>query len=290
MAEGTGLPGVVIVGAMKSATTSLFRYLDEQPETFMAHPKETRFFSDKWEMGLEWYRGLFAGAAPGQLLGEASQNYTSPLFVEDAADRMARVIPDARLIYIVRHPVERTRSHYRHEVQRRRESRDLVTALREPGSVYLRQSSYASCLQPYIDRFPREQLLVIRFEDLVEPPWGAWSAVLRFLSLSERPLPEGEHNVSNDKGQWTRVMAWAKGRGVINSGRVARFPKPIRRLGKAVLTRGGSAHEERLAASRVAIPDELLAPVWEDAARLERWLGTPLWPETGTAVEVEASA
>jgi hypothetical protein len=289
MDEHGRMSDFVIIGAMKSATTSLFRWLDEQPETVMAHPKETRFFSDLWSNGPVWYAQKFEGAKPEQLLGEASQNYTDPVYAKDAAERMADLIPDARLIYIVRHPVERIRSHYRHEVQRRRESRTLLEAISDPGNPYLGQSSYAMCLQPYIDRFSREQILVVRFEDLVRPPAPAWSEVLRYLSLDDRPLPEGAHNVSADKAQWTRMMAWAKGRGLVNSRRIAKVPKPLRRAAKVVFARGGSSYARKLEASRVPIPEAPLAPMWEDIARLEAWLGSPLWPPGDAPARAKAA-
>ena len=277
MERESRLPGFVILGAMKSATTSLYRWLDEQPEVFMAHPKETRFFSDKWALGRDWYSGLFAAASPGRSLGEASVNYTDPTFASLAAERMSATIPDARLIYIVRPPVERLRSHYRHEVQRRREDRSLLEALSDPENAYAGHSSYHTCLQPYIERFPREQILVVRFEDLVRPPAPAWSAVLRFLSLADRPLPEGSHNVSSEKAQWTRLMAWAKRNRLISLRQVSRLPKPVRRVGRLLFARGGPSYLRKLDASRVPIPSELEAPLWEDLAKLEAWLGLPLW-------------
>jgi hypothetical protein len=283
------LPDFVIIGAMKSATTSLFRWLDEQPETCMAHPKETRFFSDLWSNGPEWYAERFGVAEPGQLLGDASQNYTSPGFAGIAAQRMAELIPDARLIYIVRHPVERIRSHYRHEVQRRRELRTLVEAISQPRNPYVGHSSYATCLQPYVDRFPRERLLVVRFEDLVNPPASAWTKVLEFLSLTDRPLPAGSYNVTADKAQWTPAMAWAKRRGVINSGRIARVPKPLRRVAKRVFAREGDGFAKQLEASREPIPPALLTPMWNDVARLEAWLGEALWQPGDTPAHLKAA-
>ncbi len=63
---------------MKSATTSLYRWLDEQPEVFMAHPKETRLLLGRLGPGPDWYSNLFADAVPGQMLGEASVNYSNP--------------------------------------------------------------------------------------------------------------------------------------------------------------------------------------------------------------------
>lgn len=288
MAEDRRRPDFVIIGAMKSATTSLFRWLDEQPETFMAHPKETRFFSDLWPNGLEWYLDKFAGARPDQLLGEATQNYTSPAFVPRAAERMAEIVPQAHLIYVIRHPVERLRSHYRWEVQHVREPRPFLEALRAPDNPYVPQSCYHRCLTPYIDRFPRERILTVRFEDLVRPPATAWSAVLRFLALGDRPLPEGAHNVTVEKAQWTRTMAWAKGRGLMPSRRVARVPSPIRRIGKRILTRRSDADGARIETSVAPIPDEILAPMWDDVARLEEWLGEPLWRPGEPAARAKA--
>jgi hypothetical protein len=284
------LPDVVIIGAMKSATTTLYQWLDDQPEVFMAHPKEMRFFTDLWSNGLDWYRDKFAEAQPGQLLGEATQNYTNPRLAPEAAERMARTIPGARLVYIVRHPEERLRSHYRHEVQRARERRPLVEALREPGNLYAAQSSYYTCLRPYIERFPRERISVVRFEDLTRPPAPAWTALLRSLSLAERPLPEGARNVGSQNAQWTRAMAWAKRRRLITLRQVSKLPSPVRRVGRLLLARGNRAYERRLAASRVPIPEGLLAPMWEDVARLEAWLGTELWTFDGATVGEQAAS
>lgn len=277
MAESERVPDVVIIGAMKSATTSLYRWLDEQPEVFMAHPKETNFFTDRWASGLSWYAEQFAEGSPGQLLGEASVNYTSPERATIAADRMASVIPHARIIYVIRHPVERIRSHYRHEVQRHRESRSLLDALQEPGNSYSGHSSYGTCLQPYIDRYPREQILVVRFEDLVAPSAPAWSATLRLLSLSDRPVPASAHNVSSEKAQFSSVMAWAKRRRLISFHQISRLPAPVRRVGKILFAHGGASYARKLDASRVPIPAELLTSVWEDVGRLEAWLGVRLW-------------
>jgi len=295
LSSGDRLPDFVIIGAMKSATTSLYRWLDEQPEVFMAHPKETRFFTDKWALGPEWYSGLFDGADPAQLLGEASVNYMDPSRAAASAERMTTLVPDARLIAVLRHPVDRMRSHYRHEVQRNREERGLLQALRDPDNPYVAHSKYYSCLLPYLERYPREQVLLVRFEDLVQPPAPAWSAVLRFLGLADRPCPEGAHNVSEKKRQRTRMMMWIIGRHrftrdrIISLRRVSGWPTPIRRVARLVFTRGGASYERRLDRSRVAIADELLTDMWDDLAQLETWLGTSLWAQQTLTPRKEAT-
>ena len=287
--EDQAFPDFVIVGAMKSATTSLYRWLDEQPEVFMAHPKDSSVLARTWPEALEWYGTRFADATAGQLLGEASVGYTDPTRAPTVAQRIERSIPSARLIYLIRQPVDRIRSHYRHEVQRRREDRSLLDAIREPGNPYVGHSRYFSCLQPYIERFPREQILVLRFEDLVDPAGPAWTKALAFLSLPDRPMPQQAHNVSSDKTQWTHLMAWAKRNHLITLKQVSRLPRPARRLGRALLTRKGATNVQRLDESRAEIPAELVDPVWEDVARLETWLGVPLWSRSNDAARTVTS-
>jgi Sulfotransferase family len=289
VSDALRLPDVVIVGAMKSATSTLFWWLDHQPEIVMAHPKETNFFTTRWSNGVTWYAAQFTDALSGQLLGEASVNYTNPELSTVAAERMARMIPGARLIYVLRHPVDRIRSHYRHEVQRHREFRPLLDVLREPGNAYVGHSAYHSCFAPYIERFPRDQLLVVRFEDLVRRSGPAWSAVLRFLSLPERPMPEDAHNVGSEHRQWTGAFAFAMRHRLVTFPRIARLPMPIRRFGKRIVTRGGRTYESRLEASEVPIPDELLRGMWADVARLESWLGSPLWSPDRETVPLQES-
>jgi sulfotransferase family protein len=281
MSEGR-LPDFVIVGAMKSATSTLYQWLRARPDVHMAWPKETNYFAvpKSWELGIEWYRDQFAEAAAGQLAGEASVIYTSPQYGDVAAERMAAAIPNARLIYIVREPIQRLRSHYRHEAQRHRETRSLIECLSEPGNTYLGHSLYHARLEPYARLFPREQILVLRFDDLVRESNPAWFEAQRFLGLPEQPAPGTAHNVTADKTQWTKTLLWMREHGVFTFARAAKLPTPIRKFGKRVFTRGGETFRGVLDESDSAIPPELLRPLWDDVSRLEEWLGVdePLWP------------
>jgi hypothetical protein len=281
------LPDFVIIGAMKSATSTLYHWLEEQPECFLATPKETNFFGVEkdWERGIGWYAGLFAGARDEQLTGEASVIYTVPSVAERAAERMRATIPNAKLIYVVREPVERIRSHYRHEVQRHRETRSLHDAVSEPGNEYVGTSRYFACLAPYIDRFPREQILVVSYEELVRAPYPGWSAVLRFLGLADRPSPGTAHNVTAESEAWTGALLWLRRVGVFSFRRAAMLPTPIRKLGKRVFTRGGATFERKLERSQAPVPPEVIDEVGRDAERLDAWLGRerPLWAQPTTA-------
>lgn len=277
MSVGRRLPDFVIIGAMKCGTTSLFRWLGAQPEVWLPEIKEPHFFSrdDRWRRGIDWYASLFAQAGPDFVTGEASASYSDPHRSPVAADRMARLLPDARLIYLVRDPVERLRSHYRHEVQRSRERRPLVEALRDPDNPYLRSSLYHRALAPYLDRFPWERVLVARLEDLIGG--SAWNQVLTHIGLPHRAPPREVHNVSSEKAGFTRPMLrlWESGLGR----RLATVPRPVRALGRRLLLRRSPRYAALLRRSLTPIPDGLLEPIRLDERRFAERVGwtDPVW-------------
>ncbi len=268
----------VVIGAMKSGTSTLHAWLDENPQVSMCSWKEPSFFSneDRWERGVAWYAGLFP-AADGAKRGEASTSYTDPRFAAVAAERIAGLAPDARLIYLVRHPIDRSRSHYRHQVQRGREKRPLAEAFADIDALYLSQSQYWTCLQPYLERFPRDQILVVRLEDLVTESNAAWGSIQRHVGLSSRPRPTTVKNVTADKSQYTWLMRWLWERNLLPS--TALIPKPLRGLGRRVLMRDDDAYDRLIQNSHDPVPEEMTAAVWADISNLEEWLGStkPLW-------------
>jgi hypothetical protein len=278
------LPDFLIIGAMKSATSTLYWWLREQPECFLAWPKEIDFFSsdDRWRRGVQSYGLLFEEAPAGRLLGEASVSYSHPDHSRVASKRIGAVVPEARIIYLVRHPVERLRSHYRHEVQRGRERRTLSDALAARDNPYADGSRYFSCLGPYIERFPREQICIVRFEDLVSDGSPGWTEILRVLGLPPRPSPGTAHNVTADHRQWSPAMAQMHRLGLLRFDFAKRLPAPIRRIGGRVLMRDGEPYRRRLEGSQEPIPSAAVELIWDDVDLLERWLGcrAPLWPRT----------
>lgn len=279
------LPDYVIVGMMKSGTSSLYQWLAEQPECGPAAAKEPDFFSrDKmWARGVSWYSTMFDHVSGDRLVGEASTSYTKPFANSSlSARRMATVIPDVRLIYVVRDPVERLRSHYRHEVRRARERRTFLDAISTAGNDYIALSRYHACLSPYIESFRREQICVVRFEDLFSGSALGWTKVLCHLGLPPRRPPSTAYNVTADKPAYTRTMLWLWQQGHYRRLR-HRLPSPIRRFGRLALLRDTREDDQRLGQSSANVPDELTEPIWRDVERLEKWLGTtgPLWAHSG---------
>lgn len=188
------LPDFVIVGAQRCGTTSLYRYLDGHAGVFMAATKELHFFDRHFAQGLGWYRAQFESARTDQLAGEATPRYMSDGL---AIERLATAVPDARLVAILRNPVDRAYSHYWMERARGREQlsfEDAVAAeeARDDPEVlpaYLGQGRYLRQLQRITDRFPREQLLVLLFDDLCRDAAATFSGLCRFLGVDDRITP-----------------------------------------------------------------------------------------------------
>jgi hypothetical protein len=174
------LPNAVVIGAMKSGTTALHRYLDAHPEVSMAQMKEANFFSGpatapsddesrwwvagQWHRGVEWYATLFDPCA--RVRGETSPGYTSPDHPE-VAERMASVVPDARLVYLVRDPVDRAVSQYAHHQRDGAETRSMEQAILDPDSQYLSRSRYHERLLPFLEHFAPQQIQVVVQERLL---------------------------------------------------------------------------------------------------------------------------
>ena len=180
-----GLPNFVVVGAMKAGTTSLYHYLRPHPQVFMPKIKELDFFTEgmNWERGLDWYRHQFA-AAPREAtaLGEASTVYTKFPRYQGVAERMAKVVPHARLIYVVRHPIDRIRSHYEHRVASGAETAAMEDAVFD-NPIYIDYSRYALQVEQYLEHFPREQILIISSEELRHDRESTMRRVYGFLAV-----------------------------------------------------------------------------------------------------------
>ncbi len=167
------LPDFLIVGAMKSGTTTLQAQLAAQPGIFMTTPKEPNFFSDDavHAQGLDWYRGLYREAAPDTLKGEASTHYTKlPTYPETVA-RLAAAVPAPRLIYVIRNPVARAVSHYIHEWSQGNMGGDPAAAFDRHGEM-VDYGRYGMQIAPYVERFGADAVCLTSLEQLTSDPEG----------------------------------------------------------------------------------------------------------------------
>ena len=190
------LPDIVVIGSMKAGTTSLFRYLASHPDVVPSSVKETNFFTtdEDFNKGLDWYRSLFRQA--GRSAIEASPNYTKRHVFPGVPARMQAILPDARLIYLLRDPVDRIVSHYIHNYANGRETRPLSEIVTNPDSGYIQTSRYYFQLQAFLAFYPEQQICLVESERLRndtaqvvnEVPHGYPS-----LSASLRQIPRTRH-------------------------------------------------------------------------------------------------
>lgn len=178
------LPNLIIIGAMKCGTTSLHHYLNLHPQISMSRHKELDFFipTKKWKKGLEWYESHFNEQA--EIRGEASPNYTNYPYWSGVAEKIYSVVPDAKLIYLVRDPIERIISHYVHQYAAGKEDRTINQALTNfTNNQYIARSQYYQQLNQYLQCFPAENILVLSLENLSTQTESTLKIVLQFLNL-----------------------------------------------------------------------------------------------------------
>jgi hypothetical protein len=202
------LPDFLIIGAQKAGTTALYAYLRRHPQIGGPAWKEVSYFDRHYRRGTAWYRGQFPFRSDGRIAGEASPGY---LFHPLAPERVQETVPDAKLIVLLRNPIDRAFSHYHHEVALGREPLSFEDAIgaepgrthgeeerlmREPGYfshawwdyAYVARGRYAEQLERWFAVFPREQLLILATEELGADPAETYARVVEFLGLPPHGL------------------------------------------------------------------------------------------------------
>lgn len=207
------LPGALVIGGQRCGTSSLYKYLEHHPLLLASMRKEIEYFSTEYARGEAWYRAHFASRARHRWLGarhgtpavayEATPLY---LFHPLAPARTAALVPNAKLIVVLRDPVERAWSHYHHEARRGREVRTFEAAIaEEPALVaaelseidanpfhstkqlnnvaFVSKGRYAEQIERWLEHFPRERFLFLRTEDLFGDPAAIYREITAFLAV-----------------------------------------------------------------------------------------------------------
>lgn len=205
------LPDFMIIGAMKAGTTSLYHYLGAHPGVFMPAIKELDFFTEEltWRRGWDWYRRQFPEASAAfKVVGEASTSYTKFPRYQGVPERISSHLPDVRLIYVVRNPLDRIRSHYQHNVAIGEERRPIDEAvLNEP--VYVNYSKYSMQLERYLDYFDESALMIITSEDLREDRRRTVERVFRFVGVDPSlpiPILDQEFYRTSERPKYGRAL------------------------------------------------------------------------------------
>lgn len=198
-------PNFLIIGAPKCGTTALARYLETHPQVFVAPEKELRYFDQSHDLGLDWYLDHFRRAEDELAIGEATPTYMAH---PQAPSRMAEVVPEARLVAILRNPVDRAYSHYWQVRRRGHEPRDFaqaveqehpagVMSLEEQARAYLGFGQYMEQLSNFVPHYPRASIHVLILEELVAEPAVTLSELHRFLGVDDTFVPANIGRVYN---------------------------------------------------------------------------------------------
>ena len=195
----SGHPNFIIIGAQKSGTTSLYNYLIQHPLISSATKKEIHYFNNRanFKKGSSWYSSHFPDVSFPHITGEATPMLSAPGGVPQ---KIKELYPNIKLIAILRDPVARAFSNYKMCVLKNLENEDFETALslenkrerlaREKPRLlsYSLRGKYAQALKQWLKHFPKEQILVLIFEEFFANPQKSLNEVFKFLGLPEHTL------------------------------------------------------------------------------------------------------
>jgi hypothetical protein len=208
-------PTFIVIGAQKSATTSLYNWLRNHPQIFLSAQKELDFFSqaDLYANGFDYYRNKwFSDTGAAIAIGEVSPQY---MLSAAAPARIVRHLPNVKLLAVLRNPIDRAVSH--HSMLRKWgvEQRSFTTtakALAEGGRELIDHTHenilvaglYGAILERYLGLFPRQALCVEFYEELVAQPQQRLQRILEFIGVDPNFVPDNLGDVYNRRGSRRR--------------------------------------------------------------------------------------
>lgn len=277
------LPDFVCIGGMRCGSTTLWEMLRRHRRIFLPETKELHFFDREGRRdGIDdeaSYRACFAGASEGQVCGECTPSY---LTREGVCQSMARVVPRARLLVILRDPVKRAWSHYGLRVRQGRESRPFERAIRAEAAggadwtrAYIGWGRYTEHLERFGAAFGREALHVMFLEELVRAPDRVMAGVWSHVGVAPDPEASREAPPKSNTMEMPRSLAlYSVARRLAT---LERSPnsvvRAIGRAGRASCRRNLKGGETRLPESAAGLLRELFS---EEDRRLSTWLGREL--------------
>ena len=187
------LPDFIGIGTQKGGTTTLHKLLNEHPQVYLPECKEVHYFDLNQDQSINWYKNHFKNARKEECCGEITPFY---MYHPEVPQRIKRVLPDIKIIILLRDPVERTISQIYHSRKRGFETlgpQDAIEAEQSRMSTgniyniqkhsYVGRSRYLEQLDRYEKYFSRNQMLILKSEDLFLNPGEVWNKILNFLEL-----------------------------------------------------------------------------------------------------------
>lgn len=180
------LPDFICVGTGRSGTSWLYEVLLEHPEVCTAKGiKETQFFNEHYEKGLDWYRRFFSDCGGRKATGEISNRY---IFQPEVAGRIKKAIPGCRIIICLRNPFERIQSVYSFQLREGVLDCSFEEALERMPEL-IEENRYHTLVKPYFDLFGTENIFILDFDALSSEPAALCRNLFRFLGVDEGFVP-----------------------------------------------------------------------------------------------------
>ena len=192
-------PSFFVVGMQKSGTTTLHKWLNSHPEITLPNYKETHFFSDekKFSKGFKWYLNNFKIKKTSKLIGEVDPSY---IFIDSALEKIKTIVDNPKFIILMRNPLERSYSHYSMNIYKGYEKFSFQKALELESKrlkrgekefrnfSYLARSNYSYLIKRLIKKFPKSEILYIKFEDITktENQEKTYSRICSFLNVENK--------------------------------------------------------------------------------------------------------
>jgi hypothetical protein len=282
------MPNLIIIGGLKCGTTSIHHYLGLHPQIHMSKPKELNFFVKELNcyLGIPWYEGRFDDRF--EVRGESSPHYTNLPRYDGVAARLRDNLPDAKLLYMVRDPISRILSHWRHATGAGYETRPMEEVLLRDHQTYATRSMYWMQLQPYLELFPTEQIAVIAQEELQGDRDGTMRRAFEFAGVdpdftSEQFDREWEKSTAKESGLYQFMEKLIKLPGFRSFDRnFDRLPERMRWMVEKVV-HDPDAPEAPKPELTPEIESHLMGLFGEDSRRIQEFAGRefPRWKSYG---------
>jgi len=210
------LPTFIICGTMRGGTTSLYNYLMTHPEICMSRKKEVHYFDLNYYKGVKWYEKHFEECKNGKVkaIGEASPSY---MYFEEVPKRIHEFLPNVKLIFILRNPVNRVYSHYWHEVRHTQENLSFEEAIEKEEERLSQGDIFSKIHYSYKDRgkyiiqikrfkkyFSNDQMLFLMTEDLEQSPEKVMKKIFEFLKVNTN-FTDPSWNIKHNEGKIPRI-------------------------------------------------------------------------------------
>lgn len=209
------LPNLLCLGTQKGGTSTLNHMLRLHEKLFLPAKKEIHYFTENWNKSLGWYEKHYENKLENQIGVDITPYY---LFHPKAARRIKRTIPNVKMIILLRNPVERTISHYFHACRMGYEILPIEIALKEEEKrinenyifshqkhSYIGRSKYIEQIDRFEKLFAKENILVMKSEELFSQPNRIWKKVEAFMNISKQDFPKSIKRANSGNGESTSV-------------------------------------------------------------------------------------